>query len=137
MAMAGQVHRLGLVLAALVAGTAAAMAAAPPGETPTPGVRARTDLADMVAGSYFGAVVSDARGSSQSDVRITVTRIGPNRVRIAADYPRLPAFEARLTRAMDTIQNADGDEVFLLDLAQNPHSLHVTVDDASWHGARE
>lgn len=135
--MAGRSLRLRPTLAAIFLAAAAALAAgAAAAPAPEP-ARAATDLAHMAEGSYFGDVVSDARGSSRSGVRITVTRIGPDRVRIAADYPRLPAFEAALTRAMDTIQNADGDEVFLLDLAQSPHSLHVTVDDAAWHGARE
>jgi hypothetical protein len=125
------------LLAALLVGAASALAPAAGASGAPEAGRAPTDLAHMAEGNYFGAVISDARGSSQSDVRITVTRIGPNRVRIASDYPRLPAFEARLTRAMDTIQNVDGDEVFLLDLAQDPHSLHVTVDDASWAGTRE
>ncbi len=93
--------------------------------------------ADIAAGNYFGEIISDTRGSSRSGVRITVTKIGPNRIRISADYPRLPSFEAGLTRAMDTIQNASGDQVFLLDLSNNPPSLHVTVDDASWAGTRQ
>lgn len=117
---------LGIVAAAAVAPSATAQ------NRP-----ARQDLADIAQGAYFGDVISDARGSSRSDVRITVTKIGPNRVRIASDYPRLPTFEANLMRAMDTIQNRGGDEVFLLDLSRSPHSLHVTVDDASWAGARQ
>ena len=95
------------------------------------------DLADIAAGTYAGDVISDARGASRSGVRITVVKIAPNRVRISADYPRLPSFEAGLTRAMDTIQNASGDQVFLLDLSLTPNSLHLTVDDASWAGTRE
>ncbi len=98
---------------------------------------ARTDLAETAQGQYHGDVMSDARGSSRSDVRIMVTRIGPGRVRVSSDYPRLPAFETALTRAMDTIQNQGGDALFLLDLSKSPHSLHVTVDDASWAGTRE
>ncbi len=97
----------------------------------------RRDLADIAAGNYSGDVISDARGESRSGVRIIITKIGPNRIRVAADYPRLPPFTAALTRAMDTIQNASGDAVFLLDLSRTPPSLHVTVDDASWAGARE
>ena len=77
----------------------ACCAAAPP-------AKPKPDLADIAAGSYFGEVTSDARGSSHSDVRVTVARIGPNRVRVTADYARLPAFTAPLTRAMSTIQNA-------------------------------
>ncbi|HWT13838.1 MAG TPA: hypothetical protein VN231_13880 [Allosphingosinicella sp.] len=129
-----------IILAALLLGAAATSALVGAGAArgrPAAAAPARADLADTAQGSYFGDVISDARGSSRSEVRITVTKIGPNRVRIASDYARLPAFEATLTRAMDTVQNADGDEVFLLDLAQSPHSLHVTVDDASWAGARE
>lgn len=98
---------------------------------------ARADFADLAKGSYFGDVVSDARGSSRSGVRITVARIGPNQVRISSDYARLPAFTATLTRAMDTIQNTGGDAVFLLDLSKSPRSLMVTVDDASWAGTKE
>ena len=98
---------------------------------------ARADLADMAAGAYAGDVISDARGSSRSGVRIVVTRIAPNQVRVTADYPRLPDFTTRLTRAMDTIQNSSGDQVFLLDLSKSPRSLMVTVDDASWAGTKE
>ena len=97
---------------------------------------AKKDLADLAAGTYSGDVISDARGSSQSDVRITVTKAGPNKVQISSDYRRLPAFTTTLTRAMHTIQNRSGNEVFLLDLSQTPASLHVTVDDASWAGVK-
>lgn len=121
---------------ALVIGTVAATAIAPP-QASAQDRQVRRDLADIAEGAYFGDVISDARGSSRSDVRITVTKIGPNRIRISSDYPRLRTFEASLTRAMDTIQNRDGDEVFLLDLSRSPNSLHVTVDDASWAGARQ
>ena len=112
----------------------ASATAAPPGRNvPVP----RPDFADTAAGSYFGDVISDARGSSRSNVRIMVAKVGPNRVRVTSDYPRLPAFTVSLTRAMSTIQNADGGAVFLLDLSKTPHSLMVTVADASWSGARE
>ena len=96
----------------------------------------RPDLADIAAGVYDGDVISDARGSSRSNVRLTVVKSGPNTVHVTATYPRLPPFSARLTRAMNTIQNVGGPNVFLLDLARNPHGLDVTVDDASWSGSR-
>lgn len=95
------------------------------------------DLGDTAAGTYFGNVMSDARGSSQSDVRVTVTRSGWNKVRVAFDYPRMPAFETDLTRAMETIQNKSGSFVFLLELSKSPHGLMITVDDAAWAGTRE
>ena len=107
--------------------------AAPGRSAPIP----RADLADVAQGSYFGDVISDARGSSRSDVRISVAKIGPNKVRVTSDYPRLPAFTASLTRAMSTIQNISGAEVFLLDTSKSPPTLMVTVADASWSGTKE
>ena len=100
-------------------------------------VKPRADLADLAQGRYSGDVISDARGSSQSGVHLVVTKIGPNQVEISSDYKRLPVFRARLTRAMQTIQNDGGNQVFLLDLARSPHRLDVTVDDASWSGSRD
>ena len=97
----------------------------------------RADLAHMASGTYVGDVISDARGESRSGVRLTVARTGPNQVRVTSDYPRLPAFAARLSRAMDTLQNVGGEAVFLLDLSKSPRTLMVTVDDASWAGSKE
>ena len=112
-------------LGGLLAGSALAQPAKP-----------KPDLADVAQGMYHGDVISDARGSSRSDVMITVTKTGPNTVRVTSDYPRLPAFTAKLTRAMHTIQNAGDSEVFLLDTSKSPPGLDVTVDDASWSGAK-
>lgn len=100
----------------------------------------RVDLADTAAGVYHGDVISDARGSSQSDVTISVDKTGPNTVRVTSDYERLPEFTTRLTRAMQTIQNTGSTpqlQVFLLDLSKNPRTLMVTVDDASWAGLKQ
>jgi hypothetical protein len=98
---------------------------------------ARADLADMAAGAYLGDVISDARGTSRSGIRLTVARVGPNRIRVTSDYARLPAFTAGLMRAMDSVQNSDGEAVFLLDLSKSPRTLMVTVDDASWAGTKQ
>jgi hypothetical protein len=112
----------------------AAGGAAAPAPAPAP---AKADLADIAAGTYFGDVISDARGSSQSNVTMTVAKVGPNQVEVSSDYPRLPTFRTRLTRAMNTIQKSGpGAEVFLLDLSKRPPGLDVTVDDASWSGTR-
>jgi hypothetical protein len=113
---------------ALAACLSAGAAAAP--------AKPRPDLADIAQGVYYGDVISDARGSSRSDVTITVTKTAPMTVQVSSDYPRLKTFTARLTRAMQTIQNAGGSEVFLLDLAKSPPRLDVTVDDASWSGSK-
>ena len=95
------------------------------------------DLATTVEGTYHGEVISDARGSSQSDVTVTVKRVAPNTVSVSSDYPRLPTFSVKLTRALQTIQQANGDTVFLVDQSKSPWSLDVTVDDASWTGIKQ
>jgi hypothetical protein len=97
--------------------------------------RAVPDLADTVKGEYYGDIISDSRGSSQSDVTVTVTKTGRNTVKVASSE-RLPAFTVRLTRAMQTIQQASGDNVFLVDQSKSPWSLDVTVDEASWSGTK-
>jgi hypothetical protein len=94
------------------------------------------DLAEVAQGQYAGDVISDARGPSREGVAITVTRIAPDTVRVSSNYGRMPTFTVPLTRAMQTIQQARGDNVFLLDLAKSPPLLMVTVDSASWAGAR-
>jgi hypothetical protein len=93
------------------------------------------DLAAAVAGSYSGDIISDSRGSSLSGVTVTVTRVAPNTVSVAASS-RLPTFAVKLTRAMSTIQQVSGDNVFLVDTSKSPWSLDVTVDGASWSGTR-
>ena len=130
--------RYSRVLALMIASGLAAWPIAPSFAAPSgrPAEIAKHDLADVAAGIYAGDVISDARGSSRSNVRITVTKTGPNKVQVSSDYQRLPTFTATLTRAMQTIQNARGDEVFLLDLSQTPATLNVTVDDASWAGVK-
>ena len=96
----------------------------------------KLDLADRVAGTYRGDVISDARGSSKSGVTITVTRIGPNKVEIRSDYGRIPTVAIPLEKAMDAILAASGSHVFLLDTARSPDRLDLTIDDASWSGNR-
>lgn len=96
----------------------------------------KPDLADVSAGAYHGDIISDARGSSQSDIGVTVVRTGPNEIEVTCDCPRIPSRTFKLTRAMDTIQNVGGTEVFLLDLTNSPHRLDLTIDDASWSGHR-
>lgn len=123
MARLGGALLTGLAVAALAIGAAQ-------GQAPPP------DLADTAQGVYAGAVISDARGASQDAVRITVAKTAPNTVQVTSDYPRLPTRTFRLTRAMQTIQNAGGEEVFLVDLAKSPPRLDLTIDEASWSGDR-
>ena len=105
-------------------------------ETPKAAPARKADLADRVAGTYKGAVVSDARGSSRDNVTITVTRTGPNKVEVKSDYPRIPTVTIPLEKAMDAILAASGPSVFLLDTVRSPDRLDLTIDDASWSGAR-
>jgi len=100
-----------------------------PGHTPPPGATmpsgTRADLADLVAGTYFGNVVADAKGPSQSDVTVTVTKLGPRRVRVSADYDRLRTADVDVTRIDDRIVNAAGSTTLILDaqrLEYNPDS---------------
>ncbi|MBK1716979.1 hypothetical protein CKO27_04800 [Thiocystis violacea] len=97
----------------------------------------KPDLADVAQGTYGGDVTSDSKGSSRSDVTLTVTRIGENRVRITSDYARLPRVEVPLTQAMETILNASGSTVFVLERSKRPIRLNVTFNnEVSWAGTK-
>lgn len=91
----------------------------------------RADLADEVAGTYAGDVISDARGSSQSGVTVTIRRVGPNLVEVRADYARIPTVRIPLTQAMNAIVQAGGDHVFVINRDVDPRRLDLTIDDAS------
>jgi hypothetical protein len=95
----------------------------------------KPDLADAVAGTYAGDVISDSKGSSKSGVTLTVTRAGPNTVKVTSDYPRLPVVGVQLTAAMSNILQKDGDTVFNYDrkTGQLDVSFH---NDVSWSGSR-
>ena len=111
----------------------ALMLASPALATPPPH---KPDAADAVAGSYFGNVISDSRGSSRSDVTLTLTRVGPNKVAIASDYPRLPAVTVDVERAMNAIVQRTGDTAFVYDIAKK----HLDVsfhNEVSWSGDRQ
>lgn len=122
---------LSLAVAAALLLPAAAHAETKPATAPR-----KTDLADRVAGTYKGDVISDARGSSKSGVTITVTRVGPNKVEVKSSYARIPTVTIPLEKAMDAILAASGPYVFLIDTVRSPDRLDLTIDDASWSGNR-
>src|SRR5262245_24372966 len=97
-----------------------------PGRAPSPGTATtagtRADLADLVAGTYFGNVVADAKGPSQSDVTVIVTKLGPRRVRVSADYDRLRTADVDVTRVDDRIVNAAGSTTLILDAQRLEYS---------------
>lgn len=116
------------------AGVVGSQASAQPAESPTKAKR-KPDLADFVEGQYFGDVISDSRGSSQSGVSLTVTRVGKNRVQITSDYPRLPVVEVALTQAMQSIVQANGNNVFVINRGKDSRRLDVSFNnEVSWSG---
>jgi hypothetical protein len=89
------------------------------------------DLASFVSGTYAGDVISDARGSSRSDVTIIVRRVGPNLVEVSSSYSRIPTVRIQLTQAMSSIIADGGDHVFLINRDDDSDALSLTIDDAS------
>lgn len=125
-----------LRLLTLTIAAAALLPAAAHAETKPTTAPRKADLADRVAGTYQGDIISDARGSSRSGVTITVTRTGPNKVEIKSNHPRIPTVTIPLEKAMDAILAASGPYVFLLDTVRSPDKLDLSIDDASWSGNR-
>jgi hypothetical protein len=81
------------------------------------------ELADLVVGNYDGDVIADSKGSSQSDIAVTVAKIDRLKVRVVSDYPRIGAVEITLTRTGNQIINAGGDTPFMVDLDRSPATL--------------
>ena len=81
------------------------------------------ELADLVIGNYHGDVIADSKGSSRSDIAVTVAKIDRLKVRVASDYQRIGTVEIALTRTGNQILNADGDTPFVVDLDRSPPTL--------------
>jgi hypothetical protein len=101
------------------------------------GSRANADLADAVVGTYFGAVMADSKGSSRSDVTVTISKVNPRTVRVTSDYGRLGTVEVELTRAGHSILNASGDAVLLLDLGKSPPHLDYNPGGVAYAGEKQ
>ncbi len=113
--------------------TVPSMAIAAPGKTAP-----KSDLATQLSGTWFGDVISDSQGSSRSDVTLTITRVGPNRISISSDYPRLPVIEVPIGRVMAVIMQQSGNSVFLYDPTKSPPRLDVSFNnEVSWSGTRQ
>jgi hypothetical protein len=98
----------------------------------------KPDLGDAMEGAWFGNVGSDVKGSSKSDVTLTITRIGVNKVSIASDYARLPVTEVNLERVGKSVMNRGGNTTFLLETDKSPPRLYVTFQgEAAWIGQRK
>ncbi len=83
------------------------------------------DLAGSVAGTYDGEVVADSKGSSRSNVVVTIARLDPTTVRITSSYPRIGAIDVELTQIHEQVLNASGDTTFIVDLAATPRTLSL------------
>ncbi len=93
-------------------------------------------LADSVVGTYYGNVISDSQGASQSDVTVTVVRLSNRKVRVTSDYSRLGSAEVDLTRAGDVVVSATNEIVLAIDLIKRPQTLNYNPGGAAFVGQR-
>lgn len=94
-------------------------------------------LADLVAGTYYGDVISDAKGSSRSDVTVTIAKLDRQKVRIASDYVRLGSVETDLTKVGNTIQSVGGVPLLSLELDKSPPRLSYNPDGDVAYGGQK
>lgn len=94
-------------------------------------------LATLVSGDYAGQVIADSKGSSRSDISVTVTQLGPNRVRVTSPYARIGTTDIEVTRVGNQVLNAGGDTPFIVNLDDKPPTLSVSPrNELSYHGAQ-
>jgi hypothetical protein len=128
---------LGGVLAVVVLGLGAALFLRRTAPVPGP-TAGHVDLADLASGVYQGGVTSDAKGSSRSDVTVTVVKVSPRRVRITSDYERLDTVEVELTRVGEGIQSVGNGTSFHLELTKQPPALSYSPHgDVAYNGHKE
>jgi hypothetical protein len=95
------------------------------------------DLAATLEGVWYGDVISDSKGSTRSDVIVTIRRTSRNTIAITSDYARLPAVTVTLTRAMQTILAAEGHTIINYDLAKDAKQLGIVFEgEVAWSGVR-
>lgn len=97
-----------------------------------------TGLADLVTGTYFGNVMADSKGSSRSDIVVTITKLDRYTVRVTSDYHRLGTVDVTLTRIGNKIFSDGGDSPFIVDLEQNPPTLAFNPrNELAFGGAKQ
>jgi hypothetical protein len=94
------------------------------------------ELADSVAGTYYGDVVSDSQGGSQSDVTVAVTKVGTRRVKVTSDYARLGTVEVDLTKTGSTILSSSGAVMLSINLAERPPRLSYNPGGVAYSGKK-
>ena len=112
----------------LIAAVTLPATALPARQRPTRTVPRAPDLAQAVAGTYTGAVVADARGSSGRQVVVTVRPFARNVVELSFDYDRVPTVRIPIQRASDAIIAASGHDNFLIEQAKDPSRLDLSID---------
>jgi hypothetical protein len=100
--------------------------AGPVPESQEPGIEGG-ELANLAVGTYLGNIVSDSKGSSRSDVMVTVTRIGRTKVRVSSDNSRIGTLEIDLTRIGDNLFSASGPSTLIVYPLKNPPELALTA----------
>lgn len=79
--------------------------------------------ADLIVGFYDGDVISDSRGSSRSDVTVTIRKLDKRTVRVTSDYARLGTVDVEVERAGGQILSVGGDTTLRVDPGSNPPVL--------------
>lgn len=99
----------------------------------------KPDLADLVIGTYYGDVVSDSRGSSKTNVTLTLTKKSPTSVLVTSDYARLGAVVVPLEAMPNRIiLAASGKSTFFWDGNKRPVRLDYSPDGTvSYAGAKQ
>lgn len=105
-------------------------------EVRPPGVREPAEIADSVAGTYYGDVVSDSEGSSQTDVTVTIAKVGKRRVRITSDYARLGDAEVELSLAGNVIVSTGSGAALSLDMDKTPPRLDYNPGGVAYVGEK-
>ena len=112
------------------------VASAPSGRKNLPNTN--TEPADLVVGSYYGDVISDSKGSSRSDVTLTITKLDKRTIRVTSDYPRLGTVDVALTRIGSKILSVSGNTILTFDLEQHPPRLEYNPNgEVAYAGSKQ
>ena len=91
-----------------------------------------------MAGTYLGAVVSDSKGSSRSDISVTLQALASNRVRASSSYQRIGSVDIELTQIGAQVLSVGGDSTLIVDLGVTPPTLLLNPrGELAFHGARQ
>jgi len=99
-------------------------------------VKESVEIADLVAGTYYGDVVADSKGSSQTGVTVTIAKVGKRRVRITSDYERLGDEEVDLSTVGNVIVSTGNGASLSLDVDQTPPRLDYNPGGVAYWGQK-